>query len=84
MNIVTGFVVYIVIWWLVLFMVLPIGVKSHDETGEAVVPGTTSSAPVAPRMGLKALITSVIAAVLWLAYFLVLKFDLFALRDLAG
>jgi len=84
MNIVTGFVVYIVIWWLVLFMVLPIGVKSHDESGETVVPGTTSSAPVNPRMGFKALITSAIAAVLWLAYFLVLKFDLFALRDLAG
>jgi predicted secreted protein len=55
----TGFV-FVVVWWLVLFMVLPFGSRPPDE----VEPGTAASAPAKPRLGLKFLITTLIAAVL--------------------
>ena len=52
-------VVFVIVWWLVLFMVLPFGARPPDE----VVPGTPASAPARPRLGLKIVITTAIAAV---------------------
>ena len=41
--------IYVVIWWTVLFAILPIGVRTQGEDG-AVVPGTPASAPTRPRL----------------------------------
>lgn len=54
--------IYFVVWWTVLFAVLPFGVRTQEETG-AVVPGSAPSAPMAPRLKQKALVTSVVAMV---------------------
>jgi predicted secreted protein len=53
-------IIYIIVWWLVLFLVLPFGAQPLDS----VQPGTAPSAPARPRIGLKMAITTVIAAVL--------------------
>jgi len=64
--------IYVVIWWLVFFMALPIGARSYHEAGEEVEAGNVSSAPMRPRLWLKAGVTTGIAAVLTLiAYFLI-------------
>ena len=42
-------VIFVIVWWLVLFMVLPFGASPPDE----VEPGMAPSAPARPRMGLK-------------------------------
>jgi predicted secreted protein len=42
--------VYLCIWFITLFAVLPFGVRTQDEAGE-VVPGTPESAPAAFRFG---------------------------------
>jgi predicted secreted protein len=54
---------YVVIWWITLFAVLPWG----NRAGESPEPGHDLGAPARPRIGLKALINSVVAAVVWLA-----------------
>ena len=36
--------IYVLIWWVVLFAVLPLGVRTQGEDG-TVVPGTPESAP---------------------------------------
>jgi predicted secreted protein len=51
--------VFLVIWWLRFVAVLPIGNKSQSEAGE-VVAGTDPGAPVAPRMGRKLLLATVL------------------------
>jgi predicted secreted protein len=48
------------VWWLVLFTVLPFGARPPDQ----VEPGMAPSAPAKPRIALKFLITTVIAVVL--------------------
>jgi predicted secreted protein len=53
-------VTFLIVWWLVLFMVLPFGAAPPAE----VEPGTAPGAPAKPRLPLKFLITTVIAAVL--------------------
>ncbi|MCR4520756.1 MULTISPECIES: DUF1467 family protein [Bosea] len=64
MNVVGGLALYFVIWWITLFAVLPFGVRSQEEAGE-VVAGTEPGAPVLPGLLKKAVITSLIAAVIF-------------------
>lgn len=66
MTLVAGLAIYAVIWWIVLFAVLPWGVVSQHEKG-AFAPGTEAGAPVRPMMWRKAAVTTVIAAVIWAA-----------------
>jgi predicted secreted protein len=55
--------IYVVVWWITIFAVLPIGVRSPDETAERP-PGSDPGAPVAPRLGMKAAVTTVVSAVI--------------------
>ncbi|MDP2697768.1 DUF1467 family protein [Thalassospira sp.] len=61
MNWFSAILVYIVIWWLVLFMVLPFGVNRPAKIGH----GHASGAPEKPHMWKKILATSLISVVLW-------------------
>ncbi len=64
MKIGTAIAIYFVIWWTVLFAILPLGVKTQGEAGD-VVRGTPSSAPARPRLLMKVLITTVVAALVY-------------------
>lgn len=84
MSWVSGSVVFLIIWWMVLFMVLPFGVVTQDESGEPVVPGTVGSAPRRHRLRRKMAITTLIAAGLWLIFWATVTFGGWTLEDLAG
>ncbi|MDX2157434.1 MAG: DUF1467 family protein [Hyphomicrobiaceae bacterium] len=56
--------VYFVLWWVVLFAVLPFGVRTQGEAG-VVVPGTPESAPAHFRLLRVALVTTVVSAVIF-------------------
>lgn len=64
MSIPLSIALFITIWWTVLFAVLPFGVRSQHEQGE-VVHGTDPGAPVAPRLLMKALWTTIISAIIF-------------------
>lgn len=55
--------IYFVTWWITLFTVLPFGIKNAHEAGQKVKEGEEPGAPIAPNIGKKALINSVIAGV---------------------
>ena len=65
-SIVLGVAIYFVIWWMVLFAVLPWGVKSQEETGE-ITEGSDPGAPAHPLLPQKAIATTVISALLMFA-----------------
>jgi predicted secreted protein len=71
MSLTLGLALYFIIWWTVLFAVLPFGVHTQGEAGE-VVPGTPASAPVAPRMLRTFAITTVVAGVVFALVYAVL------------
>jgi predicted secreted protein len=75
--------IYIVIWWTVLFAVLPIGVRTQGEEG-SVVPGTPASAPAAPRLLRVVLVTTVVSAVVFAVLWGVLRFGLGGVEGLVG
>ena len=60
--------IYFILWWVVLFAVLPWGIRSQEESGE-VAPGTDPGAPAAPRLRLKAAWTTAISAVLFAVFY---------------
>ena len=70
MSITLGLALYFVIWWTVLFAVLPIGLRTQHEEGE-VVPGTPASAPARPRLLgiflLNTLVAAIVFAIVWTA-----------------
>lgn len=63
MTVTAAIAIYGVIWWIVLFAVLPFGVKQQADSD--IVPGTEPGAPIAPQMWRKALITTFVAALVW-------------------
>jgi len=50
-------VIFVVIWWLVLFMVLPFGIQKDDE----IVGGNDPGAPKNPMLKKKIILTSIIS-----------------------
>ena len=79
MNWATGLMVYLVIWWTILFSVLPLGVRRVERPGR----GQDHGAPESPQLLRKAIITSLSAAVLWLGFYFLHQSDLFDLRHWA-
>ena len=63
MPIFSVFAIYFIIWWLTLFLVLPIGLRTQAEEKD-VVPGSVESAPARFRARRVFLLTSAIAAVI--------------------
>jgi predicted secreted protein len=72
MSIGTIIAVYFVVWWIVLFAVLPWGIRTQEEEGE-VVPGSAPSAPVRPMLVKKALATTLVSAVLVFAWWVAVE-----------
>jgi predicted secreted protein len=78
MNWVTGIATYVVLWWIVLFSVLPWGVRPNKEAGK----GFDAGAPANPRLLMKALATSAISAALWLVLYAVIESGIISFQDL--
>jgi len=73
--------IYVVIWWVVLFAMLPIGVRTQAEEGD-VVPGTAESAPHRPHLLAKILATTVVSSVVFAVVYLVAAHHLITLDDI--
>ncbi|MDQ7777177.1 DUF1467 family protein [Paracoccus aminovorans] len=64
MSLTGGIVLYSVLWFLVLFVLLPIGQKSQADVGQ-VTPGTPAGAPHEPKLKKKLIWATLIAALIW-------------------
>jgi predicted secreted protein len=80
MDIVSGIAIYLVIWWVALFCVLPWGFTCQENPE----PGHAASAPANPRLGLKFLVTSGISAIIWLVIYVSMKSGIADFRSLAA
>jgi predicted secreted protein len=82
MKIVFLIAVYFIVWWVVLFAVLPFGVRTQAEAG-AVVPGTPESAPANFRLARVLLITTVVAGVVFAGLWAAVHWQLIDLYEWA-
>jgi predicted secreted protein len=77
----TFIAIFFIIWWVVLFAVLPWGIRSQQETGDVSV-GTVPGAPSVPRLWNKLLWTTLITAVVFALFFAAYHFRLITADDL--
>jgi predicted secreted protein len=84
MAITSAMVLFAVIWFLVLFVVLPLRLTTQGDAGD-IVPGTHAGSPMDAQIGKRFLITTGVTVVLWAVCFAVIvsgwigvdDFDLF-------
>jgi predicted secreted protein len=80
MAVSTAIAVYFLIWWIVLFAVLPWGVRAQGEDG---APGTDPGAPAVPHLARKLAWTTLVATVVFAVCAYVYVNALITLDDLA-
>lgn len=60
MKIQSAIAIYFIMWWLILFVVLPLGVRNSAEAGVDVEEGNDPGAPIAHGLKWKAVLTTII------------------------
>lgn len=78
MTVFSAVVVYIMVFWTVLFAILPWGNRAHEEHGQ----GHAGSAPLNPRIKQKFLITAAISTVIWLGICIAIHYGAIDLYDI--
>lgn len=81
MGPVSSIVLFAVIWFLVLFVVLPLRLETQGDRGE-IVPGTQAGAPANLNMWKKARLTTIIAAIIWVIVASIIWSGVITVRDL--
>ena len=81
MAVTSAIVLYAVIWFMVMFVVLPIRLRTQGDEGE-IVPGTQAGAPANFNLKRTALIVSAIAFAIWAVIFAVIVSGTWTIRDL--
>ena len=75
---------YLVVWWTVLFAVLPLGARSHHDAGIAVPGGGEPGSPVNPNLKRKFITTTWVAAIVWGLMWAAFRFGLVPVPQLNG
>lgn len=78
MDVVSGIVVAVTLWWVILFITLPFGVKRHGARSR----GIDAGAPQRPQIGKKLLITTAATLALWLLLDLLVRKTGFSLHSI--
>ncbi|RDD62144.1 DUF1467 family protein [Ferruginivarius sediminum] len=76
MNWFTGILLYVIIWWVLIFMVLPWGARPPEKPEE----GHAESAPEKPMLWRKAAVTTVLAAIVWLGVYFLIQYEVIQFR----
>ena len=81
MGITGSIIVYVLIWWIIFFSVLPIGIQSKKEKFIEKIDGVDPGAPNNPKIGKKFLITTIITSIIFIVMYYLVRFDLLNLRQ---
>jgi predicted secreted protein len=73
---------YFIIWWITLFAMLPIGVRTSEEAGEKTAPGNAESAPHVPNLLPKMVATTVVASIVFAALYAIIVLHVITLDDI--
>ena len=81
MGITGSIIVFVIIWWIIFFSVLPIGIQSNKEKFRERIEGIDPGAPKNPKIAKKFLITTIIATLIFVVVYYLVKIDLLNLRE---
>lgn len=83
MSLIFGIAIFFVVWWIVLFAVLPFGVRTQGEAGETVA-GTPPSAPARIRIVRIFFINTAVSVIVFGLVWAAIEFDFFNISELAN
>ena len=81
MGITGSIIVYVLIWWMIFFSVLPVGIQSKKEQFKERIEGIDPGAPNNPKIGKKFLITTIITSIIFIVIYYLVSFNLLNLRE---
>ena len=81
MGVTGSIIVYVLIWWIIFFSVLPVGIQSNEEKFKESVGGIDPGAPINPKIGRKFLITTIITSIIFIVIYYLVKLNILNLRD---
>ena len=81
MGITGSIIVYVLIWWIIFFSVLPVGIQSNKGRFREKLEGIDPGAPDNPKIARKFLITTIITSIIFIVIYYLVKFDLLNLRE---
>ena len=81
MGITGSIIVYVMIWWVIFFSVLPVGIRSNKEVFKDKIGGNDPGAPKNPKIGKKFLITTLITTIIFVVIYYLVKINLLNLRE---
>ena len=76
MGITGSIIVYVLIWWIIFFSVLPVGVQSNKEKLKERIEGVDPGAPNNPKIAKKFLITTIITSIIFIVIYYLVEFYL--------
>lgn len=82
MSLVFALAIYFVVWWIVLFAMLPFGVRTTEEMGEVNAPGFADSAPHRPRLLPKMIATTIVSGIVFAGLYAVIVHHVITLDDI--
>jgi|TARA_B100001121_G_scaffold251795_1_gene228075 predicted secreted protein len=74
-------IVYVLIWWIIFFSILPVGIQSNKEKFKENIEGIDPGAPKNPRIAKKFLITTIITSIIFIVIYYLVRFNLLNLRE---
>ena len=69
MTFLTAVFIYLLVWWVVIFAVLPLGVERHDDAGKGYDAGAPNNAQIKKKL----IMTTVISFVIVLAMYILVE-----------
>ena len=81
MGITGSIIIYVMIWWIIFFSILPVGIKSNKEVYRDTISGSDPGAPINPKIGKKFLITTIITSILFIMIYYIVDLGFFNLRN---
>ena len=77
MSITGSLIIFVLIWWIIFFSLLPIDVdRKHKE----MVEGADKGSPEDPKIIKKIIYTTIITSIIFIGIFMLVKYDYLNLR----
>ena len=81
MGITGSIIIYVMIWWIIFFSILPVGIRSNKEVFKEKIEGMDPGAPKNPKIAKKFLITTIITSIIFVVIYYLVKLMLLHLKS---
>ncbi len=81
MGVTGSIIIYVMIWWIVFFSILPVGIQLNKKIFKENLQGNDPGAPNNPKIGKKFLITTIITSIIFIMIYYAVNLGVLNLRN---